>query len=68
MWLDGLYMGETLVQNTHLLLRTVKILMILPLQFELIQKHLLDKKTGLLYHGWDESKMDWANKANRNLA
>ena len=33
------------------------------LQFELIQKHLLDKKTGLLYHGWDESReMGWANK------
>ncbi len=32
-------------------------------QFELIQKHALDSKTGLLYHGWDESKaMAWANK------
>jgi unsaturated rhamnogalacturonyl hydrolase len=26
------------------------------LQFDSVQEHLLDKKTGLLYHAWDESK------------
>jgi unsaturated rhamnogalacturonyl hydrolase len=32
-------------------------------QFELIQKNARDSKTGLFYHGWDESKqMPWANK------
>jgi unsaturated rhamnogalacturonyl hydrolase len=32
-------------------------------QFELIQKNARDPKTGLFYHGWDESKqMPWANK------
>ncbi|MBP6180876.1 glycoside hydrolase family 88 protein, partial [Flavobacterium sp.] len=32
-------------------------------QFELIQLHATDEKTGLLYHAWDESKqMPWANK------
>ncbi|MFZ1532931.1 MAG: glycoside hydrolase family 88 protein, partial [Chitinophagaceae bacterium] len=32
-------------------------------QFILMEKHAMDKKTGLLYHGWDESKeQKWANK------
>ncbi|MCV9927088.1 glycoside hydrolase family 88 protein [Flavobacterium sp. LS1R49] len=31
-------------------------------QFELVQNHFIDKKTGLLYHAWDESKqIGWAN-------
>lgn len=31
-------------------------------QFALIQKHTLDEKTGLFYHGWDEKKQqDWAD-------
>jgi unsaturated rhamnogalacturonyl hydrolase len=31
-------------------------------QFELTRQHHLDKETGLLYHGWDESKEQrWAN-------
>ena len=63
MWLDGLYMGSPFYahytskfENNDKLNDVVK-------QFELIQKHLLDSKTGLLYHGWDESKqMAWANR------
>ena len=36
-------------------------------QFDLIQKHSRDEKTGLLYHGWDESKeQKWANKETGN--
>src|SRR2546423_3658102 len=32
-------------------------------QFVLIEEHTRDPKTGLLYHGWDESKeQQWANK------
>jgi unsaturated rhamnogalacturonyl hydrolase len=32
-------------------------------QFTLIDEHLRDSKTGLLYHGWDESKQErWADK------
>ena len=31
-------------------------------QFLLIKKHLYDEKTGLYYHGWDESKnQKWAD-------
>lgn len=66
-WLDGLYMGMPFY--THYTYDFVKgaeatkayddIL----LQFDSVQKHLLDKKTGLLYHAWDESKNEaWANK------
>lgn len=63
MWLDGLYMGETFYAKYTSTFENGKNFDDIALQFELIQKHLLDKKTGLLYHGWDESKkMDWANK------
>ncbi|HYC30387.1 MAG TPA: DUF4350 domain-containing protein, partial [Chitinophagaceae bacterium] len=32
-------------------------------QFVLMEKHARDPKTGLLYHGWDESRQQqWANK------
>lgn len=32
-------------------------------QFDLIQEHSLDQETGLLYHGWDESReQKWTNK------
>jgi len=66
-WLDGLYMGMPFY--THYTKDFVKgadaakayddIL----LQFDSVQEHLLDKKTGLLYHAWDESKKEaWADK------
>ena len=33
-------------------------------QFALIDQHARDPKTGLLYHGWDESKQQsWADKS-----
>ncbi len=32
-------------------------------QFVLMERHARDSKTGLLYHGWDESRQQkWANK------
>ena len=38
-------------------------------QFDLIEKHSRDEKTGLYYHGWDESKeQKWANKETGNSA
>lgn len=66
-WLDGLYMGMPFythytydfVKGTEAMKAYDDIL----LQFDSVQKHLLDKKTGLLYHAWDESKKEaWANK------
>jgi unsaturated rhamnogalacturonyl hydrolase len=63
MWLDGLYMGEPFyAQYTTQFENGVK-LDDIAYQFELIQLHATDLKTGLLYHGWDESKqMPWADK------
>ena len=63
MWLDGLYMGAPFYTRYTFDYENGKNLDDVAKQFELIQKHALDPKTGLLYHGWDESKaMDWANK------
>jgi len=63
MWLDGLYMGEPFYAHYTSKFEEGKNLNDVAKQFELIQKHALDPKTGLLYHGWDESKaMAWANK------
>jgi len=63
MWLDGLYMGEPFYAQYTVTFENGKNLDDVAKQFELIQKHATDKKTGLLYHGWDESKeMAWANK------
>ena len=63
MWLDGLYMGEPFYAQYTVTFEDGKNLDDIAKQFELIQKNARDSKTGLFYHGWDESKqMPWANK------
>ena len=63
MWLDGLYMGEPFYAQYTVTFEDGKNLDDVAKQFELIQKNARDSKTGLFYHGWDESKqMPWANK------
>lgn len=63
MWLDGLFMGEPFYARYTYHFENGKNFNDIAKQFELIQKHAKDPKTGLLYHGWDESKaMEWANK------
>jgi len=72
MWLDGLYMAEPFhIRYAKEYIKDEakkqKIYNDIVLQFDLIQKHSYDKKTGLLYHGWDESKEQaWANKETGN--
>ncbi|GAA3783037.1 glycoside hydrolase family 88 protein [Flavobacterium ginsengiterrae] len=67
MWLDGLYMGEPFYAQYTLTFENGKSFDDIAKQFELIQLHATDPKTGLLYHGWDESKaMPWANKETGN--
>ena len=62
MWLDGLYMGAPFYAEYTKTFEEGKSLDDVALQFELIQKNALDAETGLLYHGWDESKeQKWAN-------
>jgi unsaturated rhamnogalacturonyl hydrolase len=63
MWLDGAYMAEPFLASYA---RTFD----RPLEMDgvaeqllLMDEHMRDRQTGLLRHGWDESKkMDWANK------
>ena len=63
MWLDGLYMGEPFYAHYTTKFENGEKLNDVAKQFELIQQHARDEKTGLLYHGWDASKkMDWADK------
>jgi unsaturated rhamnogalacturonyl hydrolase len=67
MWLDGLYMGEPFYAQYTVTFEEGKSLDDVAKQFEQIQLHATDPKTGLLYHGWDESKeMPWANKETGN--
>ncbi len=62
MWLDGLYMGAPFYAQYTVEFEDGENLDDVIKQFDLIQEHTLDEETGLLYHGWDESKkQDWAN-------
>jgi unsaturated rhamnogalacturonyl hydrolase len=61
-WLDGLYMAEPFYAEYAREFQEPKDFDDIALQFEVSEKHLRDPKTGLLYHGWDESKSEkWAN-------
>lgn len=63
MWLDGLYMAEPFYAEYINVFEKDKNYEDVVLQFRLIDKHLKDKNTHLLYHGWDEKrKCFWANK------
>ena len=63
MWLDGLYMGQPFYAEYAKLFHEDSAFNDIARQFILMEKHAYDKKTGLLYHGWDESKaQQWADK------
>nr|WP_315238350.1 glycoside hydrolase family 88 protein [uncultured Flavobacterium sp.] len=67
MWLDGLYMGEPFYAQYTATFENGKNLDDIAHQFEQIQLHATDPKTGLLFHGWDESKqVPWADKETGN--
>jgi unsaturated rhamnogalacturonyl hydrolase len=62
MWLDGLYMSEPFYTYYASMFNRNEIFDDAANQFLLIEKHLRDEKTGLYYHGWDESKLQkWAD-------
>ncbi len=69
MWLDGLYMGQPFyAEYTRLFGGSAQVsdkdaaYDDIVRQFRLIEKHLLDPATHLLYHGWDESReQPWAD-------
>ena len=62
MWLDGLFMGGPfmLLYSQHF--HEEELIQTVLLQEKLMRKHMMDEKTGLLYHAWDEKKVQpWAN-------
>jgi unsaturated rhamnogalacturonyl hydrolase len=62
MWLDGLYMAEPFYTEYAKMFNKTKMYDDISNQFLLIKKHLYDEKTGLYFHGWDESKQQkWAD-------
>jgi rhamnogalacturonyl hydrolase YesR len=63
MWLDGLYMAEPFAAEYSQVFQEPAGFEHVVQQFALVEKHLVDPKTGLLYHGWDESRTEkWANQ------
>lgn len=62
-WLDGLYMGQSFYAQWAQEFGEDSVFNDIAKQFVNIEKHARDAKTGLLYHGWDESKAEkWADK------
>ena len=62
MWLDGLYMAEPFRAEYAQISHRSEEFADITKQFVLMEQHARDPKTGLLYHGWDQSKQErWAN-------
>lgn len=62
-WLDGLYMGAPFYAEYQTTFANGEGLADIIRQFKVSYQHLLDEETGLLYHAWDEKKVQpWANK------
>lgn len=62
MWLDGLFMAETFNAEYAVVFENQKAFDDITHQFILLEKQTRDPQTGLLYHGWDESKSQkWAD-------
>jgi unsaturated rhamnogalacturonyl hydrolase len=63
MWLDGLYMAEPFYAQYAATFNEPQDFEDITKQFVLMEEHSRDPKTGLLYHGWDETKQQrWASK------
>lgn len=62
MWLDGLYMGAPFYAEYTKRFGEAADFDDIALQFRLIQTHTRDTVSGLMYHGWDESRVQrWAD-------
>jgi unsaturated rhamnogalacturonyl hydrolase len=63
MWLDGLYMAEPFYADYAATFHHPEAFKDITHQFALIDAHVRDSHSGLLYHGWDESKQErWADR------
>ena len=64
-WLDGLYMAQPFLAQYAALFHEDSVFDDITRQFIVIERHTRDPKTGLLYHGWDESGAErWAQKTS----
>jgi unsaturated rhamnogalacturonyl hydrolase len=62
MWLDGIYMAEPFYAEYAKLFDESNSFDDVAKQFQLIDEHTYDAKTGLNYHGWDAAKVQpWAD-------
>jgi unsaturated rhamnogalacturonyl hydrolase len=62
MWLDGAYMAEPFRAEYAVTFQQLEDFNDIAKQLLLMDQHMRDPKTGLLRHGWDESKqMKWAD-------
>lgn len=67
MWLDGLFMGEPFQAQCAQKFDQPELFDHIADQFILAEKYTKDAETGLLYHGWDESKIQrWADPETGN--
>jgi unsaturated rhamnogalacturonyl hydrolase len=63
MWLDGLYMAQPFYAQYAREFREPAAFDDVTKQFLLMARHARDPRTGLLYHGWDESRTEsWADR------
>lgn len=63
MWLDGLYMGQPFYSEYAATFHEDTAFNDIARQFILMEKFSRDAKTGLMYHGYDESReQKWADK------
>jgi unsaturated rhamnogalacturonyl hydrolase len=63
-WLDGIFMALPFFAQYALLFHEDSAFDDITHQVATIERHTRDPKTGLLYHGWDESGQEkWAQKA-----
>lgn len=62
MWLDGIYMASPFLAQYAQTYNEPELFDDIAQQILLTEKHARDKTTGLLYHGWDESRQQrWAD-------
>lgn len=62
MWLDGLYMAQPFLSEWAATFHEDSLFDDIANQFIWMENHSRDAKTGLMYHGWDESKQEkWAD-------
>lgn len=63
MWLDGLFMASPFLAEYGVKYDEPALFDEVVNQLKLVAKHTYDEKTGLFYHGWDESREQfWADK------